>query len=174
MKTNKGSIMLVVSIIAILALGAGGVVYYKSTQKSSNDGLSSNPEEKNSDSKSLFGTLSENMGSLSPKEVFLRRNTEMYNAKSFEEMSSVSKKYDSQREIAENESQFKNANDEKKKAYFGFAQAFLFPTEEITNIKETITGDKALVTANKGTKKLEAEIIKENGVWKMDKNKIVN
>ncbi|MBP6866236.1 MAG: hypothetical protein KBC12_01695 [Candidatus Pacebacteria bacterium] len=171
---NKGSITLAISILVALALIGGGAVYYKNNLKSSTNTLNSSKENSIGILDTVKSTF-QNTSTMSPKEIFIARNTAMYAAKSFEELQAVGLKYDSVAKIQEDADQTKYMNDEKKKALFGFAQVFLTPTQELINIEEKIDGDKATVTAEtKAGKELEATFIKEGGVWKLEEDKIVN
>lgn len=158
---QKGAIPLIVSILVVLAVLGGGVYLY--TNKS-------NVEESNNKELSDVQTYSvdDPVFATSPKGLFLERNTALYNAGSFDEMMEVSKRYDTAARRAENESLFKEANEGKKDAYFGFAQALMVPTSDFTQVAETIDGDTAVVTAfDKRKQKTTASFIKENGEWKV-------
>ncbi|MBP6866233.1 MAG: hypothetical protein KBC12_01680 [Candidatus Pacebacteria bacterium] len=158
---QKGVIPLVISILVVLVVLGGGVYLY--TNKS-------NVEESNKAELSDVKTYSvdDPIFATSPKGLFLERNTELYNAGSFDEMMKVASKYDTEARRAENESLFKEANDGKKDAYFGFAQALMIPTSDFTQVAETIDGDTATVIAyDKRQQKTVASFIKENGEWKM-------
>jgi len=169
MKNNKGSVLIILGVIAALALLGGGVVYYKNSQNTSNSNT------QNIDIKDSVKSLFETTSNMSPKELYIKRNTEMYNAKSFEDMWAVGKKYDSVAKIQEDADQVKYMNDEKKKALFGFAQVFLTPTEAIISVEEKINADSTVVIAKtaKG-KEIQATFVKEGNSWKLSDEKIVN
>lgn len=161
MENNKKNISLIISIFVVIGIIAGGVYYYKYVPKVSV------PDE------NAF-VVDSKISANTPKEIFLERNTDLYNAKSFDEMMAVAKKYDNKQRVADNEQLFKEANDSKKEAFFGFAQGLMIPTSSFTKVEEKIDGDTAVVTAldNKG-RKSTATFVKENGEWKVSELKIL-
>ena len=174
MKTNKGSVILILSVVVVLAVLGGGFVYYQNSSKTSNDSLNTdNPSTIGISD--IFKSITQTTSNMSPKEVFIARNTAMYAAKSFEELQAAGLKYDSVAKIQEDADQVKYMNDEKKKALFGFAQVFLTPTQELISVEETITGETAEVVAKTTNgKEINASFVKENGSWKLSDDKIVN
>ncbi|MFM7088656.1 MAG: hypothetical protein ACKOW9_03950 [Candidatus Paceibacterota bacterium] len=158
--TQKGAIPLVISILVVLAVIGGGAYLY----------TSSNDKKLNTEIQDVQTyTIDDPMFATSPKGIFLERNQALYDARSFEEMMAVSRKYDTEARQAENDKVFKAANTEKKEAYFSFAQALMLPNSEYSQISETLEGDTAIVTAFDSRKqKTTALFIKENGAWKID------
>jgi len=161
---QKGAIPLIASILVVLLVLGGGVYLYanKSNIKESNKGGKAELSDVQTYS------VNDPVFATSPKGLFLQRNTELYDASSFDEMMKVASKYDTEARRAENESLFREANEGKKDAYFSFAQALMIPTSDFTQVAETIDGDTATVTAyDKRQQKTVASFIKENGDWKM-------
>jgi hypothetical protein len=139
---QKGAISLIISILVVLAVLGGGAYLY--TTKS-NVKESTNKDLSNVQTYSVDDPVFAN----SPKGLFLQRNTELYNAGSFDEMMLIASKYDTEARKAENESLFREANTGKKDSYFSFAQALMVPTSDFTQVAETIDADTntATVTA---------------------------
>lgn len=154
---------MIVSILVVLVVLGGGVyLYVKNPKTDTSSNEKSNDVTTYSADDPVFAT--------SPKGLFLERNTALYNASSFDEMMEVANKYDTEARRAENESLFREANDGKKDSYFSFAQALMVPTEDFTQVAETIDADTntATVTAfDKRKQKTVASFIKENGDWKI-------
>ncbi len=161
MENNKKNTSLIISIIAVVGVIAGGVYYYKYVPKDET-------------SKENTFVVDSKIFATTPKEIFLERNTGLYDAESFDEMMAVSKKYDSVERVKENESLFKEANNSKKEAFFGFAQALMVPTSSFTSVEETVSGDTAQVIAidSKGNQST-ANFVKEGGDWKISEIKVL-
>ncbi|MFA7285426.1 MAG: hypothetical protein WC011_01070 [Candidatus Paceibacterota bacterium] len=156
MKTNKGFMTIIISIIVLTSIG--GFLYYQNTQKINST------DETNLDSNSTILIETQN-SNLAPKEIFIRRITETNNAKNFEEALEVIKKYDTKIQIVENN--YENASPEKKQALYTILQG-LFPSiGDLKNITEVIENDKAKVTAETKDGEITADFIKEEGNWKI-------
>jgi len=170
-KYNTGSTSLVISIVVVLGLIGGGIVYYKNSQspstKSTDTQNTINSEE--AEVGSMLGNI--NIGSTSPTDIMLNRTNGLLNSQSFNAMIQVTEKYDSKAMLAKAASQYQNADTASREKFAQFVKALLPKTEEMTNIKETITGDTALVTAKVGVEQVEASFIREGGSWKLDKFK---
>lgn len=156
MKTNKGFMTIIISIIVLTSIG--GFLYYKNTQKINST------DETNLDSSSTILTETQN-SNLTPKEIFIKRITETNNAKNFDEALAVIIRYDTKIQIAENN--YENASPEKKQALYTILQG-LFPSiGDLKNITEVIENDKATVTADTPNGNINANFIKEEGYWKI-------
>ncbi len=156
---------LVVSVLIVLFfLGGGTYLYIKNPQI-----------EKSSDITNVQTyTANDPVFATSPKGIFLERNDALFNSSSFDEMMAISRKYDTEARRSENESLFSEADDDKKDAYFAFAQALMKPSSSFSSISESINGDTATVVAfdEKG-QKTTAFFIKEGAEWKIDNIKTV-
>ena len=159
---NKGAVSVVLSVLVLAVLAAGGIYYFNKNSKAPSEGENQSQEQGGG---SVFGGLT----SSSPKDLFLDRNTALYNAKDFEDMVKVSQKYDTG-EQAKETTDFANevTDKDRREAFFGFAQALVHPTSEYTDVTEEITGNTATVTAyNTDGEKTTATFVKVNGQWKM-------
>lgn len=167
MKTNQGFVTILISII-ILA-GIGGFFYYQNQKENASDTTDISTSDTQTDSSTNKSSSSSSVSlGLSPKEIFIKRITETNNAKDFEDVMNVMRKYDSKEQIAEAEADYRNASEEKKKALYTILQGFFPSIGNLSNIKEVITGDTATVTADSSNGGMTAKFIKENGQWKIN------
>lgn len=114
---------------------------------------------------------------LSPKETYLTIKAEEEKLVTFDDFLVFSRKYTSKAVLAEFEKSLKEdlssptSMESLKELTEAYLKYELVKTKDITNIKETINGDKATlnVLTNKPKDKGTVTFILEEGIWKLEK-----
>lgn len=152
-------------VVAIVIILGGGWLYYKKT----NTVLPLNPESPQAITgeikKPFFSASKVNM---SPKELFVARNSELYSAKNLDDMLSVIRTYDDSVQIKEAESLFENTDEKERGGYFVFAKSALIPTDDFVMVTESVKGESAIVVARtQKNKEITAVFVKQGSSWKL-------